>query len=303
MTPVTMARCGPAGWSYAHWNGVVYPRQRPRGFHPLEFLAGCVDLVEVNTSFYQPLRPEVTRLWVKKVAHNRAFQFTVKIHRRFTHEREWDQNVVASFKDGLWPLLRSGRLGAVLLQFPWSFRFTAENREYLIALRRAFHEFPLVAEMRHNSWMLDEALGVLIDYRVGFVNIDQPGRASAMPATSFLTSPVGYFRLHGRSGGYWREEFGERPLQMGGNRYLYSAAELEEWRERIERVRACAKDVYVVTTNDGEGAAVLNALEMGTLLGRVPGEAPVELMKRYPERLEGFRCERPIQHCLFREVA
>ena len=303
MAPVPTAHCGPAGWSYAHWHGVVYPGQKPRNFHALEFLAGCVDMVEVNASFYHALRPEVTRLWVKKVAHNRAFQFTVKMHRRFTHEREWDQNAVACFKDGLWPLMRPGRLGCVLLQFPWSFRFTAENREYLIALRRAFHEFPLVAEMRHNSWMRDEALGTFIDYRVGFVNIDQPERASAMPPTAFLTSPVGYFRLHGRGGGYWMEEFGERPLQVGGNRYLYSTEELEEWRGRIERVRGCAKNVYVVTTNDGEGAAVVNALELGTLLGRSPGEAPAELMRRYPERLAGFHCERPVQHCLFRDVA
>ena len=53
MAPVPTAHCGPAGWSYAQWNGVVYPGQKPRNFHALEFLAGCVDMVEVNSSFYR----------------------------------------------------------------------------------------------------------------------------------------------------------------------------------------------------------------------------------------------------------
>ena len=62
------------------------------------------------------------------------------------------------------------------MQFPWSFRFTSENRAFLIDLRRTFHEFPLVAELRHASWLADEAKGTLIDYKIGFCNI--PGSAN-----------------------------------------------------------------------------------------------------------------------------
>ncbi len=96
------------------------------------------------------------------------------------------------------------------MQFPWSFRFTAENKDFFIRLRRAFHEFPLVAEMRHSSWMAEEAVGVFLDYRVGFCNIDQPEYTRAMPPTAYLTSGVGYVRLHGRNpqnsiGAYSRE--------------------------------------------------------------------------------------------------
>lgn len=135
-------RCGPAGWSCPHWNGVVYPRLRRRGFHPLEFLAEYADTVEINTSFYQPLRPELTRLWMAKVAANPNFAFTAKLHQRFTHERTLDYADVAVFKEGLWPMLKAGKLGCLLMQFPWSFRFTEENREFFIGVRRAFHEFP-----------------------------------------------------------------------------------------------------------------------------------------------------------------
>ena len=303
MAPLPTTRYGPAGWSYPHWSGVVYPRQRSRNFHPLEFLSGFLDTVEVNTTFYHPARPEVTRLWLGRVDHNPAFRFTVKLGRRFTHERELAPNAVATFKDGLWPLLRAGRLGCLLMQFPWSFRFTGENREYLIALRNAFREFPLAAEMRHSSWRMDEALGTFIDYRIGFVNIDQPERISAMPPTAFLTSPIGYFRLHGRGSGYWRDEFEGRPAPAAGNDYVYSPADLAEWRERIAKVRAFAKEVYVVTTNDGGGASVINALELGTLLGSAAGEAPPDLLRLYPDRLAGFTCGQPVQNMLFRDVA
>jgi uncharacterized protein YecE (DUF72 family) len=146
-------RVGTAGWSYPHWNGLVYPKAHAPGFHPLELIAKQLDCVEINSSFYQPLKPEVVKLWMKKVEAYPDFTFTAKLHQDFTHKRVLDQANIALFKEGLWPLLRAKKLGALLMQFPWSFRFTAENREFFIELRRAFHEFPLVAEMRHDSWM------------------------------------------------------------------------------------------------------------------------------------------------------
>lgn len=163
---------GTAGWSYPHWNGVVYPKTYPPGFHPLEFLAERFSVVEINSSFYQALKPEVVKLWMKKVHGNPDFQFTAKLNQRFTHARDLDEGEATRFKEGLWPLLRGRKLGALLMQFPWAFRFTAENREFLIRLRRAFHEFPLVAEMRHSSWLAEDAIGTFLDYRIGFCNID-----------------------------------------------------------------------------------------------------------------------------------
>src|SRR5579875_2624113 len=139
--------CGPAGWVYPHWNGAVYPKAKPRGFHPLAYLSEFFDAVEINTSFYQFLKPEVTRLWAAKVASNPQFLFTAKLNRRFTHDRVLEPEEVLAYKEGLRPLLAMKKLGCVLMQFPWSFRFTEENREWLIRLRREFHEFPLVAEM------------------------------------------------------------------------------------------------------------------------------------------------------------
>ena len=282
-------RFGTAGWSYSHWNSVVYPQGRTRGFHALEFMARYFDAVEINSSFYRPLRPEVARLWLKKVEANSRFLFTAKLHQQFTHERVLDATAVAGFKEGLWPLLRARKLGCVLMQFPWTFRFTTENREWLIRLRRAFHEFPLVAEMRHASWMLDEALGTLIDYRVGFCNIDQPQYTKAMPPTSFLTAPVGYVRLHGRNPLNSLGHFERGAVRHMQHDYLYGPAELAEWKQRIERVRRNAAVTFVMTNNDAGGKSFVNALQLQQAFEPHRAAVPPDLLRRYPAELAGFR--------------
>jgi uncharacterized protein YecE (DUF72 family) len=297
--PLNPIHCGPAGWSYAHWNGVVYPKAKPRGFHPLEFLAGYLDAVEINTSFYQPLKPEVARLWVTKVAANPRFLFTAKLHRRFTHDRVLDPAEMAVFREGLMPLLKSAKLGALLMQFPWSFRFTEENRDFFIRLRRAFHEFPLVAEMRHDSWMLDEALGTFIDYRVGFCNIDQPEYTRAMPPASFLTSGIGYVRLHGRNPANALGAYSQDAPRQRQHDYLYNARELAEWAARVERLRRSAERTFVITNNDPGGKSVVNALQLQRALETGRDLAPPDLRGRYRGVLSDFRTGRPEQNLLF----
>jgi uncharacterized protein YecE (DUF72 family) len=294
-------RIGPAGWSYPHWNGLVYPKGSRRGFHALEFLSGYFDVAEINHTFYAPLKPEVSRLWIRKVEANPRFAFTAKLGRRFTHERELDTASVAEFREGLLPFRDKGRLGALLMQFPWSFRFTGENRDFLIRLRSEFHDFPLVAEMRHASWMLDEARGVLIDYRIGFCNIDQPPYTKAMPPTSFLTSPVGYVRLHGRNCFNWYAEYGGETRSTHRYDYLYSPEELVEWKQRIDRVRAYAASTTVIFNNDGGAKALVNALQLQALVAGKPVPAPEELLREYRLELGEFPAKTVGQEPLFRE--
>jgi len=291
--------CGVSGWMYPHWNGIVYPKQKPRGFHALEEVAKYFDAAEINTTFYQSIRPEIARLWMRKVEQNPKFMFTAKLGRQFTHERVTGSSEVSAFKDGLWPLLRAGKLGCVLMQFPWTFRYTQENREYLITLRRAFHEFPLVAEMRHSSWTHEEALGTLIDYHVGFANIDQAAYTKAMPPASYLTSPIGYVRLHGRNPQDWEREFGRTTKPAPAHDYLYSPTELLEWKPRIEHLQQHAAKTFVFANNDVAGKSVVNALELAEMLGDNRCVAPTDLIARYPNELVHFRTERPLQRALF----
>ena len=264
MLPPPRLSVGPSGWDYPHWKGVVYPAHSSGRLHPLEYLSHHFDVVEIEITFRQPLRAEVARLWLAKVAHNPDFRFTAVLGRQFTHQRSLEPAQVARFKEGLWPLERARRFGCLVLQFPWAFRFTTENREFLIQLRRSFHEFPMAVEMKHRSWMAEEALGTLIDYRLGFVNIDQPDYASAMPPSAVVTSGVAYVRLHGRDRNYWRREFAG---QKGLDDYLYSPAELAQWKERINHVRAHADTTFVITANPAAGKSVINALQLDRLLG------------------------------------
>jgi uncharacterized protein YecE (DUF72 family) len=292
--------CGPAGWTHPHWDALVYPQPRPRGFHSLEFLAEAFSAVEISSTFREWLRPEVARLWMKKVSANRDFQFTAKLHRRFTHDRILEKAEIAAYKDGLAPLLGAGKLGCVLMQFPWSFRYTEENREFFIQLRRTFREFPLVAEMRHSSWMRDEALGTFIDYRVGFCNIDQPTYTKAMPPTAFLTSSIGYVRLHGRNCFNWYQDNAD-PARVHRYDYLYSESELAEWKTRIDRFRQHAAKTFVVTNNDAGGKAIVNAIQLQSMLNPQGPPAPKELLRKFP--LELAQYHRPAQTSLFVEYA
>jgi uncharacterized protein YecE (DUF72 family) len=291
--------CGPSGWSYPHWNGIVYPRLKPRGFHALEDLSTYFDAVEINTSFYQSIQPELASVWLKKVAHNPKFLFTVKLGRRFTHERSLAAAEIARFKEGLWPFHRARKLGCLLMQFPWAFRYTEENRAFVIAVRRAFHEFPLVAEMRHASWMQEEALGTLIDYRIGFVNIDQAPFTKAMPPAALLTSRIGYVRLHGRNPQHWEREFGRPARATAAHDYLYSPDELEEWKQRVFQIQEHAATTFVFANNDAGGKSVVNALQFAQMLGDHRRLAPAQLVEQFPEELSDFRSELPIQDELF----
>ena len=192
-------RVGPAGWSYNDWAGIVYPRSRPRGFHEAEYLAQFFDTIEINSSFYHPPAPKVAQSWIQRVAHNPRFQFTAKLWQRFTHERSASRQDEKIVKDGIAPLALDGRLGALLLQFPWSFRNTKENREYLGGLVMQFLEYPLIVEVRHSSWNDPEAFKLLANLGVGFCNIDQPVIGRSIEPSARATAPVGYVRLHGRN--------------------------------------------------------------------------------------------------------
>lgn len=268
-TTKSIIRCGPAGWGGRHWEGSAYPKPLPAGFQPLEFLADRFDTVELSSPFYDFPRAELAAFWARQVSGNALFQFTARLNRQFTHERKMDEADVRAFTEGLQPLLDRGRLGTLLMQFPSSFRFTTENKAFLIQLRRAFHQFPLAAELRHASWNVPEALGTLIDYHVGFVNLDQPQQVRATPPTAHLTHRNAYFKLHGRRTGPGFDAFDDRAQRATGNDYLYSVEELTEWKARIERVARFAESVFVIFNNDEEGRAVVNALQMQGMVSGV----------------------------------
>ncbi len=262
----------------------MYPKPKPRGFDELAYLARYFTTVQINSSYYGPPKPAAAKKWAESVAGNRAFQFTAKLYHSFTHKRRSAVNDEKDFKEGIAPLVEAGRLGALLLQFPWSFRNSRENREYLISLHRRFREYSLVLEVRHVSWTQPEILDLLTELDVGLCNIDQPLFKRSIKPGSEATSAVGYVRLHGRNYKTW---FAEKATVRERYDYLYRVDELEPWVDRIREIASKTANTYAVTNNHNFGKSAANGLEIASILSAAPLSAPSTLVNHYPE-LKGF---------------
>ena len=279
-----MIRIGPAGWSYKDWEGTVYPQKPGKNFDPLEYLARYFNTIEVNSSFYRPPTASTTKAWAKRVAGNKEFTFTAKLNRLFTHERgKATAADEKEFHTGMAPLLKSGKLGALLLQFPWSFKNTEEDRIYLAKLLEKFRSYPLVLEVRHASWNTPAMYEWLQERSVGICNIDQPVFSKSIRPAALTTSPVGYVRLHGRNYQNWFREKAPRDERYN---YLYSFDELDPWLKRIKEVAKETRETYVITNNHFRGQAVVNAVEIEAALKEEPVPAPEPLFQVYPRLAE-----------------
>jgi uncharacterized protein YecE (DUF72 family) len=313
MEQAARIRIGTAGWSYKDWDGILYPPEVTRKkVHPVEFLARFFDVIEINTSFYGHIRPELGRLWSRKAAAvNPSFLFTAKLHRSFTHSplAVMEPTSAASIRpnqrderlarEGLDSLAAEGKLGALLIQFPVSFKNTGLNREYLELLLRQFIEYPRVVEVRHESWNQPETIAEFMRHNVGFCNIDQPLLGRSLAPTEHVTSGVGYVRLHGRNYESWFESGFESGSGSGSQRdnrndrynYLYKPAELEKWKEKVAIIGQKAESTFVIANNHFQAKAAVNALELRSLLDGKKVRAPETLVRHYPELKEMVEVE------------
>jgi uncharacterized protein YecE (DUF72 family) len=286
-------RIGTAGWAYKDWVGIFYPDYlTARKIHPLEYLAQFFDVVEINTSFYGPIKPELAKVWCRRVASvNPDFVFTAKLLKSFTHSplvvmeptsaatiRPGDDDEIRT-REGLDAIASEGRLGALLIQFPASYKNTSLNREYLEQLLRQFIEYPRVVEVRHESWNNPETIATFMRLNVGFCNIDQPQIGRALGPTEYVTAPIGYVRLHGRN----YEQWFDSDSRDDRYNYLYSESELTPWKEKIETLAERTEVTYAVTNNHFEAKAGVNALQLKNLLSGQRVKAPEPLLRRYPE--------------------
>jgi len=290
-------RVGPAGWSYPDWSGFVYPSRRAKLFHEATFLAQFFDTIEINTSFYQPIRPDHAASWIERVAANPSFLFTAKLWQRFTHEPSATAADEHAVRAGFDVLREAGKLGAVLLQFPFSFHRTAETSAHLSALLKRFADYPLVVELRHASWQTQDTLDFLREHDAGFCNIDQPIIGNSVKPTAQSTSSVGYVRFHGRRYDTWFSDDPKLPAHERYN-YLYSPEELIPWVNRIQEVQKHTRDIYVVTNNHYQGKAVVNALQLLSILKGTKLKVPDDLRQHYPQ-LEQLASEMPAAPTLF----
>jgi uncharacterized protein YecE (DUF72 family) len=304
-------RVGPAGWSYPDWAGYVYPSRRPKGFHYATYLAEFFDTIEINSSFYNPIRPDHAAQWIDRVADNPRFVFTAKLWQRFTHETvrtnadgaagpviaasagEDERAVRAGFD----VLHAAGKLSAVLLQFPFSFHRTRETVAHLSALLKRFADYPLVVEVRHASWQTPETFALLEEHNAGFCNLDQPIIGRSLEPSAESTSSIGYVRLHGRRYDTWFSDDAAIPSHERYN-YLYSTEELAPWAKRVQKVAERSREVFVITNNHYQGKGVVNALQLISILKGSKVKVPEPLRQQFPE-LEAIADAPPAEPNLF----
>lgn len=284
-----MIRIGPAGWSYPDWQGIAYPARKPRGFHPLSYLARFVPCVELNSSFYGLPSARNAERWVELVADRPEFRFLAKVHQDFTHgplpaagEHDPWPTAARAFLAGLAPLVRERRLAALLLQFPVSFQRNEEAERRVERLTELFQGQPdcaLAIEVRHKSWFEPAPLARFAALKLAVAHIDLPAAREHPPGWHEPTAPLGYLRLHGRNTEAWF-----RPAAGRDQRYdhLYGPAELNELAAKARRLAGVTDETYVVTNNHFEGKALANALDLRALLEEGPVAAPAELVARYP---------------------
>ncbi len=301
---------GTSGWHYptgaGTWNGVFYPRPRPKGFDELAFYAEHFNTVEVNSTFYGQPRAEVCRGWADKTPAD--FEFALKLHQKFTHPKMYEEQLsktvpmdarderamlaalarpnaadLDEFRRGIEPLASKGKLGVLLAQFPPSFKPDDAAVEYLGDLLRAFAGYPVAVELRHRAWSdrIGDTLALLNSFGAAWVQIDEPKfsssiRQNQLPnVTSFY-----YMRLHGRNAAqWWRHDKAEDRYN-----YLYSADELREFTETAGAASRLVRKVYLYANNHYSAKAVANAAMIKAQLGEgLRGEYPDEFVARYPD--------------------
>lgn len=257
-----MIRIGTSGYSFDDWVGEFYPPGTAKG-EMLHYYARRFDTVEVNSTYYRIPHPMVLRKMEEKTGA--GFEFVIKANQEMTHKGSRDASLYRRFKEVLEPVKEAGKFSGILLQFPWGFKNTPDNRAHLGFLNDTLGEDPVFVEFRNDSWIRDEVFEFLRDRGLGYCSVDEPHLRGLVPPVVELTSDAGYVRLHGRNAKNW---WG----RGGGDRYdyLYSSQELAEWGDKIRELEKRAKKVYVFFNNCHAGQAAKNAELMQQMLGLEP---------------------------------
>jgi uncharacterized protein YecE (DUF72 family) len=240
---------GTSGYSYDDWRHVYYPANVPKSGW-LTYYANEFRAVELNFTYYRMPTAEQVEKLIAQTPDD--FRFAVKAHRDITHTRTGDPVVFAQLRAALHPLQREERLGAVLLQFPHSFRNTKENVYYLQHCARQMADLPFAIEFRHSSWVTQRTLGKLREWEAGFCNVDMPKLPGLLPQTAFVTAPTAYVRFHGRNvEKWWRHERSWERYD-----YTYSDGEIGEWIPHLVEMDGEAESMYVFANNHWQGQSV-----------------------------------------------
>jgi len=273
---------GTSGWSYPRgegtWIGHFYPNGK---IDELEYYSQFFNTVEINSSFYRPPNPVYVHNWAKRVPDN--FLFAVKLWQKFTHPKMYENATgmeaaisvgdIDTFKQSIEPLAMAGKLGALLAQFPPSFRNDDYGRHILNAVMRTFGQYRLAVELRHRSWSDDSNTAhMLQENNVSWVQIDEPKFKSSVATELPVTSDMAYFRFHGRNAEMWWK--GDRETRY---KYLYSGEEIGELTDKVRLAAEQTELSFAFFNNHWQGYAPRNAVGMMSRLGLSVKDIPAQL--------------------------
>lgn len=249
---------GTSGFSFADWVGPFYPAGTARA-RMLEHYVRVFPSVEINSTYYR--LPDPSTMAGIAARTPPRFRITVKMHADVTHRQTRELANFDAFLRVIAPIEESGRFHGALAQFPYGFRNTHENRDYLRVLRHGYAGRPLFVEFRHDSWDEPRVYDLLRELQVGFVSVDEPALPGLFPPRVVATGDVAYLRLHGRNAADWWGNNASKRYD-----YFYSDEELQAWARRIHEVARDARDTFVFFNNCHGGSAAQNAQRITTLL-------------------------------------
>ena len=242
-------RIGTSGWSYDHWDGVLYPPGLPVARRLARYVQEF-DTVELNASFYRWPKDATFEGWRRRLPD--GFTMTVKAHRGLTHFRRLrDPEPWVERFERCWRAL-GDRREALLVQLHPAIDRTDDSVGLLDRFLGVMPDWiPVAVEFRHPSWDAPEVYELLERHGAAYVVTSGHG----LPLVPRATSRLVYVRMHGP----------DDRLYAGS----YTDDALRWWADRIGEWQDQGRDVLVYFNNDGEGNAVRNACTLKDLLGGV----------------------------------
>jgi uncharacterized protein YecE (DUF72 family) len=245
---------GTSGYDYPDWEGPFYPR----GLGRAEYLGAYSEAfgtLELGFPGSGIPAPGMIRELMGRT--RRPVDFAVKAGSVLTRDLDpagW-KTAAAAFAASMEPLAGAGRLCAVLMGFPFGFRYRDDERRYLDRVLREFAAFPLVVEFGNAEWFTARVIEGLKTRAVGLCSSDLPRMEGLPPVSDLVTSDLAYVRFHGRDGV-------ARTLGATQGEYRYSSEELRSWLPRLEAMSIEARKLRVFFTNHRGGNAAADAREL-----------------------------------------
>jgi uncharacterized protein YecE (DUF72 family) len=250
---------GTSGFSYDDWIGHYYPEGLKKQDW-LRYYAGEFNALELNATYYAIPRLSTIQSMLDKTGD--GFQFAVKANQEMTHKRTPDNNLFHVFMQMLQPFIDEGKLGCVLAQFPYSFHYNDENKDYIGYFKEQMGTVPVVIEFRNADWLNRETFNFLRNNNLGFCCVDEPRLPKLMPPVAEATCEVAYVRFHGRNAAkWWHHEHAYERYD-----YEYSNEELQEWLPQIRLLEGQSVNTFIFANNHWQGKSVNTIRQLRLML-------------------------------------